>query len=264
MPSKKKSVSARDYEVGYGKPPKGSQYKRGQSGNAGGRPPKAPPPPPKKGELSELEAAILVTLRGSVAVKSGGKTRKVNALDALARKLLAQALDGDMRATRTLLDLYHAAEAREAQILAAEHKQVDPLVLSALTEALIGSQRDAPDSDALTDGAPSGGGGELANAGLDDSGDEIGLEASQLDLEPGGCTVEGSLTNAAPELITPNPEVHSPPPPLPKPEAPAAPVKPATLAFQPRRRGDPLISNRAPIVGVGWGVSGYNPPPPLR
>lgn len=219
MPSKKKkkSVRARDYDVGYGKPPKGSQYKRGQSGNPGGRPPIAPPPPPKEAGLAELEAAILVTLRGRVAGKSGGKTRKVNALDALARKLLAQALDGDMRATRTLLDLYHAAEAREAHILAAERKRFDPLVFAALTEALLGSKRNALDSDALADRAPSGGDGETANVALGDFADEIGLGTSRSHLEPDGCTVEGSLTNATPELITPIPEVHSQPLPLPKP-----------------------------------------------
>lgn len=264
MPSKKKSVRARDYDVGYGKPPKGSQFKRGQSGNPGGRPPNAPPPPPKEGELLPLDVAILRAMRGKVEVKSGRKTRKVNTFDAIVGTLLARAVEGDMRAIREVLDLYRAAEAREGQILAAEHKQVDPLVLAALTEALIGSKRGAPDSDELTNGAPSGGGGELANAELGDFDDEIGLETSPSHLEPGGCTVEGSLTNAAPELIPPIPEVHSPSPVLPQPEAPASPLKPEAQAFQPRKRGDPLISNRAPIVGVGWGVSGHRPPPPLR
>lgn len=267
MPSKKKSVRARDYEVGYGKPPKGSQYKRGQSGNAGGRPPKAPPPPPKMGELSELEAAILVTLRGSVAVKSGGKTRKVNALDALARKLLAQALDGDMRATRTLLDLYHAAEAREAQIAAKMNSEASvelTLLLSKLIHqghtckecGCVGyplssnADRDAPPG--LEHPKPEPAPPELAPAEQD----------TACDFLPDCYSVQGSLNDPAPELITPIPEVHSPA--LPQPETPASPLKPEAQAFQPRRRGDPMISNRAPIVGVGWGVSGHGPPTPLR
>lgn len=264
MPSKKKSVRPRAYDVGYGKPPKGSQFKRGQSGNPGGRPPNTPPPPPKEGELLPLDVVILRAMHGKVTIKSGGKTRKVNTLDALIRSLLARAVEGDMRAIRQVLDLYRVAEAREAQILAAERKRFDPLVFAALTEALLGSKRNAPDSDALADGAPSGGDDELANAGLDDPGEEIELEASRSHLEPGDCTVEGSLTNAAPELITPIPEVHSPPLPLPPPETPAAQAKPAAQVFRLRRRGDPMISNRTPIVGVGWGVSGHGPPTPLR
>jgi hypothetical protein len=32
-----------DYEVGYGKPPRGAGFKKGQSGNPRGRPPGGPP-----------------------------------------------------------------------------------------------------------------------------------------------------------------------------------------------------------------------------
>lgn len=263
--SSKKNAGALDYEIGFGKPPSEHWFKPGQSGNPAGRPRKPPASPPKEGGLTSIEASILRVMRGTVKVKSGEKARWIASTDALAEQLLAQALGGDMRATRLLLNLNRDAEAQEAQILAAEHKQVDPLVFAALAEALLlGSKRNALDSDALADGAPSGGDDELANAELDASRDEIGLEASRSHLEPGGCTAEGSLTNAAPELITPNPEVHSPPSPLPKPEAPVPPMKPAAQAFRPQRRGDPLIANTAPIVGVGWGVSGHGPPTPVR
>ena len=34
----------RDYEVGHGKPPVGTRFKKGQSGNPGGRAKKTPPP----------------------------------------------------------------------------------------------------------------------------------------------------------------------------------------------------------------------------
>lgn len=254
--SSKKNAGALDYEIGFGKPPSEHWFKPGQSGNPAGRPRKPSASPPKEGGLTSIEASILRVMRGTVKVKSGEKARWIASTDALAEQLLAQAHGGDMKAMRLLLNLNRDAEAREAQILAAERKQFDPLVFAALTEALLGSKRNALDSDTLADGAPSRGDNELANAKLDGSRDEIGLEASRSHLAPGGCTAEGSLTDAAPELITPNLEVHSPPSPLPKPEAPVPPMKPATQAFQPRRPGDPLIANTAPIVGVGWGVSG--------
>lgn len=270
MPSKKKSVRARDYDVGYGKPPKGSQYKRGQSGNAGGRPPNVPPPRPKEGEMLPFDVAILRAMRGKVEVKSGRKTRKVNTFDAIVGTLLARAVEGDMRAIREVLDLYRAAEAREAQIEAQLNSQGSVQLTLMLAKLMRKgyARQDGDCEEPLV----------LGSAGLKSP---LNPEQLELELEPASseltaadasgcdwaadcCAAEGSLNDAAPEMITPMPEVHSPPPPPPKLEAPAPPVKPAALAFQPRRRGDPLIANRAPIVGVGWGVSGHGPPPPLR
>lgn len=146
--SSKKNAGALDYEIGFGKPPSEHWFKPGQSGNPAGRPPKQPASPPKEGGLTSIEASVLRVMRGTVKVKSGEKARWIASTDALAEQLLAQALGGDMRATRLLLNLNRDAEAREAQILAAEHKQVDPLVFAALAEALLlGSKRNALDSD---------------------------------------------------------------------------------------------------------------------
>lgn len=104
--------------MGYCRPPADRQFKPGQSGNPGGRAGNKPLPPPKEGELSALEATILRAMRGKVTVKAGGKQLRVHAEDALADSLVARAVEGDMRATRVLLELDRAAEAREAQIVA--------------------------------------------------------------------------------------------------------------------------------------------------
>lgn len=268
MPSKK-SVRAGNYTVGYAKPPAEHWFKPGQSGNPRGRPPKPLPPPPKEGGLTSTEASILRVMRGTVKVKSGEKSRWIASTDALAEHLLAQALGGDMRATRLLLELNREAEAREAQIAAQMNSEASvelTLMLSKLIHqghtckecGCVGyplssnADRDAPPG--LEQPKP-----EPASEELPPS-----EEDTAFDFMPDCYSVEGSLNDAAPELITPIPEVHSPTLPMSKPKAPASPVKPAAQAFQPRRRGDPLISNTAPIVGVGWGVSGYGPPTPLR
>ena len=133
--SSKKNAGALDYEIGFGKPPSEHWFKPGQSGNPAGRPRKPPASPPKEGGLTSIEASILSVMRGTVKVKSGEKSRWVASTDALAEQLLAQALGGDMKAMRLLLNLNRDAEAREAQILAAERKHFDPLVFAALTEA---------------------------------------------------------------------------------------------------------------------------------
>lgn len=267
--SSKKNAGALDYEIGFGKPPSEHWFKPGQSGNPAGRPPKQPASPPKEGGLTSIEASILRVMRGTVKVKSGEKGRWIGSTDALAEQLLAQALGGDMRATRLILNLNREAEAREAQIAAQMNREASvelTLLLSKLIHqghtckecGCVGyplssnADRDAPPG--LEQPKPEPASEELPPA----------EEDTACDLEPDCYSVEGRLTNAAPELIPPTPEMHSPPLPLTEPEKPAAPAKPAAQAFQPRRRGDPLIANTAPIVGVGWGVSGYGPPTRLR
>lgn len=266
MPSKK-SVRAGNYTVGYAKPPAEHWFKPGQSGNPGGRPPKPPPPPPKEGGLTSIEASILRAMRGTVKVKSGERSRWITSTDALAEQLLAQALGGDMRATRLLLDLNREAEAREAQIAKQMNSKASVELTLMLTKLIhrghtceecgcvgypLSSNADRDAQPSLEQPKP-----ELASPELPPL-----EEDTACDFVPDCYPVEDSLSSAAPELVTPIPEVHSPP--LPKPEVPEAPTKPAAQAVLPRRRWDPMISNRAPIVGVGWGVTGHGPPPHLR
>lgn len=82
-----------DYEVGYGKPPKTTQFRPGQSGNPKGRP---------KGsrsmrELTRLEMAELIEIR------DGGRTRKINKKQGLVKSLYSKALKGDVRASQLLI-----------------------------------------------------------------------------------------------------------------------------------------------------------------
>lgn len=267
--SSKKSVRAGNYTVGYAKPPAEHWFKPGQSGNPGGRPPKPLPPPPKEGGLTSTEASILRVMRGTVKVKSGEKSRWIASTDAVAEHLLTQSLGGDMRAMRLLLNMNREAEAREAQIAAQMNSEAS-VELTLMLSKLIHQGHTCKECGCV--GYPlSSNADRDAPPGLEhpkpEPAQQEPSEAEQdtaFDFVPDCYSVQGSLNDAAPELIPPIPEVHSPPLALPQPVTPAAPAKPAAQAFQPRRRGDPLVSNRAPIVGVGWGVSGYSPPTSLR
>lgn len=87
--------SPHEYEVGYRKPPKATQFKPGQSGNPKGRP---------KGSLS-LAGAINKALSEKVAVVENGKRRSMSKLDAAIKGLVNRALKGDGRAVTQLLAL---------------------------------------------------------------------------------------------------------------------------------------------------------------
>lgn len=97
-PRKSKPVS--DYGVGYGKPPAGSRWPKGQSGNPGGRP---------KGSTS-LKTALKKLLAQKVTVRgAGGRTRRVTHLDAFLEKLLDLAYKGNIAAMKLLVSCLGAA-----------------------------------------------------------------------------------------------------------------------------------------------------------
>ncbi len=86
---------ATSYEVGYRKPPKESQFKKGQSGNSQGRPKGTP----------DLKTIVRKLLSSQVTITEGGKKMKVSTLTATVMRLNEKALKGDLRAIEKLLSL---------------------------------------------------------------------------------------------------------------------------------------------------------------
>jgi hypothetical protein len=76
-----------EYEVGYAKPPIGSQWKPGQSGNPGGR-------TPKKKAPVVLTEAIAAELNAPVQIAIDGKLQQVSLSTAVAKRLLHGVLRG--------------------------------------------------------------------------------------------------------------------------------------------------------------------------
>jgi len=84
------------YKVGYGKPPKATQFKPGRSGNPKGRP---------RGRLN-LATDLAEELSERITVREDGRPRRVSKQRALIKSLMAKALQGDVKATAALLALY--------------------------------------------------------------------------------------------------------------------------------------------------------------
>jgi uncharacterized protein DUF5681 len=85
----------RGYEVGYGKPPKHSQFRPGESGNSAGR---------RKG-LRNLKIDVKRTLAMPVKVKGAGRTRTRSTQEGALLSLREKALRGNERALNRLLEL---------------------------------------------------------------------------------------------------------------------------------------------------------------
>jgi Family of unknown function (DUF5681) len=84
------------HKIGYGKPPKATQFKRGVSGNPRGRP---------KGSLN-LATDLAAELGEMITVQEDGQRRRVSKQRALIKTLMKNALKGEVRSSAALLSLY--------------------------------------------------------------------------------------------------------------------------------------------------------------
>ena len=84
------------YKVGYGRPPKATQFRPGSSGNPKGRP---------KGSRN-LATDLAAELGEPITVREDGRHRRVSKQRALIKSLMAKSLQGDVRAAAALLSLY--------------------------------------------------------------------------------------------------------------------------------------------------------------
>jgi hypothetical protein len=88
--------------VGYGIPPKATQFKSGQSGNPKGRP---------KG-AKNLNTLLNRTINERLTITENGKRRTINKLEATVKQLVNKAASGDYKSGQLLLQLVQLVEGR--------------------------------------------------------------------------------------------------------------------------------------------------------
>jgi predicted phage terminase large subunit-like protein len=93
-----------DYEVGYGKPPRGTGFKKGLSGNPRGR------PPGSKNLATLLNDALNDALNEPVTITENGRRRKITKREAVIKQLVNKSASSDARSLKILLDLMLSLE----------------------------------------------------------------------------------------------------------------------------------------------------------
>ena len=88
----------KDYKVGPGRPPLHTRFRKGQSGNPGGR------------RKKQLPALLADALNETVFVTIDGERREITKREAIVHQLVNKSTTADLRATKMLFDMMKDAE----------------------------------------------------------------------------------------------------------------------------------------------------------
>ena len=94
----------RDYEIGYGKPPRGRPFQKGQSGNPRG---------PRRKDMSSL---LIAALNEPVYATIDGKRRKITKRQAIITQMVNESASANLRATKMLFDMIKEIEQKAGAI----------------------------------------------------------------------------------------------------------------------------------------------------
>ncbi len=127
-PASRRTRGTRNYEVGYARPPKRSQFRPGQSGNPKGRP---------KGAKNEA-TIIRAILNRQIEIRDGSRTRKVSVMEGMLLSFAQEGLKGNPKAAAFLLNRYRLAEglAPEANELDQDGREVFDALMQELEAKL--------------------------------------------------------------------------------------------------------------------------------
>ena len=109
---------ATHYDVGFGKPPKETQFKKGQSGNPAGRP-KGSRNKPKWGPTDQLNKLLIAEAYRNIRINDDAGPVTVPMMEAIIRSMAVKAAKGDHRSQKLFVGAVQKVEAESVQIRSA-------------------------------------------------------------------------------------------------------------------------------------------------
>jgi len=126
------------YDVGYGKPPVKTRFRKGQSGNPKGR---------LKGSRN-FATVFIAAMSQPVTITEHGRRKRITKLDAAVTQLANDAARGDKKSIQLAFALLQALEPRiEAQRLPKDIAPADEAVLTELKVRLLRMSKGAAEAD---------------------------------------------------------------------------------------------------------------------
>jgi len=124
-------------DVGFGKPPKHTRFKKGMSGNPKGRP---------RGSRN-LATVLASALREKVVVNENGRRRTMSKLDAAVAQLVNKSASGDLVALRQLVALAGSVENQTSDSPEKTLTEADSKVMQNVLKRIERCSRESKDDD---------------------------------------------------------------------------------------------------------------------
>jgi hypothetical protein len=103
-----------NYKVGPGRPPLNTRFRKGQSGNPGGR------------HKKNMPALLADALNETVSVTIDGEQRQITKREAVVHQLVNKSTTADLRATKMLFDMMKDAEHKAGAASPPPERPLDP------------------------------------------------------------------------------------------------------------------------------------------
>ena len=122
-----------EYEVGFGKPPEQSQFRKGLSGNPRGRP---------KGALNK-KTILSRALREKVVITENGKRKRVTKHEALYKQLVNKSVSGDLKAMIEVIKLDACSEEAANDSIDTQLSETDQEILDGILDTMQRCKKEA-------------------------------------------------------------------------------------------------------------------------
>jgi hypothetical protein len=208
-------TTSASYEVGYRKPPRHTQFQKGQSGNPGGR--------PRRSLAGRLEELALHEAYRTTVVMEDGHAMPMPVIQAVLRRQIESAAGGNVRAQRDILAMIRDIERARSVAALFEDGRADDAVVD---DDDVDDTDDADANDGDDNDVDGGADADHHDAGGADDDEPARQQANGIDTH-------GERQQEEREPTAPTPAVSAPPP------------ENAAAAFPPPLAGEGRVGARA-------------------